>query len=71
MHETLRRLELEPRDVLVVDDLQPGIEMAETAGVDAAAVGWSHDLSAIRDYVDRRCVARFDTVSEFAEFILR
>ena len=71
VHETLRRLELEPRDVLVVDDLKPGIEMAAAAGVDAAAVGWSHDLSVIRDYLDERCVARFDTVSQFAEFILR
>ena len=71
VHETLRQLELEPRDVLVVDDLKPGIEMAAAAGVDAAAVGWSHDLSAIRDDVDQRCVARFEAVSEFAEFILR
>jgi hypothetical protein len=45
--------------------------MAAAAGVDAAAVAWSHDLSAIRDYLDERCVTRFDTVSEFAEFILR
>ena len=28
VHETLRQLGLEPRDVLVVDDLKPGIEMA-------------------------------------------
>ena len=71
VHETLRQLDLEPSDLLVVDDLKPGIEMAATAGVDAAAVAWSHDLSVIRDYLDRHCVARLDTVSEFAEFILR
>ena len=71
VEETLRQLDLEPRDVLVVDDLKPGIEMAGAAGVDAAAVAWSHDLSVIRAYMDRRSVARFDTVSEFAEFILR
>jgi len=71
VHETLRRLRLEPRDVLVVDDLKPGIDMAQAAGVDAAAVFWSHDIPAIRDYMRAACVACFDTVPEFAEFVLR
>jgi beta-phosphoglucomutase-like phosphatase (HAD superfamily) len=69
--ETLRRLELEPRDVLVVDDLKPGIDMALAAGVDAAAAGWSHHIPAIREFMQRTCVAYFETVPEFAEFILR
>jgi len=69
--ETLKRLDLGPRDVLVVDDLKPGIDMAVAAGVDAAAACWSHDIPAIRDFMDRSCVAAFASVSEFAEFILR
>jgi len=71
VHETLRRLDLEPRDILVVDDLKPGVEMAQAAGVDAAAACWSHDLPAIREFMRRTCVASFATVAEFAEFILR
>lgn len=69
--ETLRRLGLDPRDVLVVDDLKPGIDMARAAGVDAAAACWSHHLPAIRAFMERSCVACFDTVAEFAEFIVR
>jgi len=68
--ETLRRLSLEPRDVLVVDDLKPGIEMALAAGVDAAAAGWSHNIPEIRAYMARVCVATFETVEDFAAFIL-
>ncbi len=71
IHETLRRLDLEPRDVLVVDDLKPGIDMALAAGVDAAAACWSHDIPEIRAFMKRTCVACFATVAEFAEFILR
>jgi beta-phosphoglucomutase-like phosphatase (HAD superfamily) len=71
VHETLRRLDLEPRDVLVVDDLRPGIDMAIAAGVDAAAAGWSHDIPAIRCFMRRTCVVTFATVAEFAEFIVR
>jgi phosphoglycolate phosphatase/pyrophosphatase PpaX len=69
--ETLRRLDLAPRDVLVVDDLKPGVDMAEAAGVDVAAAGWSHDIPVIREFMQRSCVAYFATVADFAEFILR
>jgi phosphoglycolate phosphatase len=70
VHETVRRLAVEPRDVLVVDDLKPGVDMANAAGVDAAAAGWSHDIPEIREFMTRSCVAYFSTVGEFAEFIL-
>ena len=69
--EILRQLGVEKRDALVVDDLKPGIVMAQAAGVDAAAVGWGHDIPAIRDYMRATCVAYLATVAEFAEFILR
>jgi beta-phosphoglucomutase-like phosphatase (HAD superfamily) len=69
--ETIRRLGVEPREVLVVDDLRPGVDMANAAGVDAAAAGWGHDVPAIREFMTRSCVAYFATVAEFAEFIVR
>ena len=69
--ETVRRLGLEPRDVLVVDDLKPGVVMAQAAGVDAAAAGWAHDIPSIRAFMTNSCVAYFATVPDFAEFILR
>ncbi len=71
VEETLSRLRLDRRDVLVVDDLKPGVDMALAAGVDAAAAFWSHDIPAIREFMRRACVATFDTVAEFGEFILR
>ncbi|MBP7797347.1 MAG: HAD family hydrolase [Thermoanaerobaculaceae bacterium] len=71
VHEVMRRLQLEPGDVLVVDDLRPGIQMAGSAGVDAAAAGWAHDIPAIRTWMQRTCVAYFATIEEFASFVLR
>jgi hypothetical protein len=44
--------------------------MALAAGVDAAGVGWSHNIPQIREFMARTCVATFDSVSEFAAFIL-
>ncbi|HUK12051.1 MAG TPA: HAD family hydrolase [Thermoanaerobaculaceae bacterium] len=71
VHETVRRLGVAPGEVLVVDDLRPGIDMALAAGVDAAAAGWAHDVPSIREFMRRNCVACFATVGEFAEFVLR
>jgi phosphoglycolate phosphatase/pyrophosphatase PpaX len=71
VEETLRRLGLDRRQALVLDDLKPGIDMAVAAGVDAAAAGWAHDIAPIREFMRRSCVAVFDTVDEFAEYILR
>lgn len=71
VHETVRLLGLQPRDVLVLDDLKPGIVMARAAGVDAAGAGWAHDISVIREFMRETCVAYFATVGEFAEFVLR
>lgn len=69
--ETMRRLGLDRSDVLVVDDLKPGVDMAQAAGVDVAAAGWSHCIPVIRDFMRERCVATFDSVADFADFILR
>ena len=71
VHETVRLLGLALRDVLVLDDLKPGIVMAQAAGVDAAGAGWAHDISSIREFMREACVAYFATVNEFAEFVLR
>ncbi len=69
--ETLRRLDLEPRDLLVVDDLRPGILMAHAAGVDAVAAGWAHRLPAIRAYMEANTLGVLDTIGDFAAFILQ
>jgi phosphoglycolate phosphatase/pyrophosphatase PpaX len=66
----LGRLGLAAEEVLVVDDLRPGVEMALAAGVPVAAAGWAHDIPAIRSYMQANCVAYFERVADFADFIL-
>jgi beta-phosphoglucomutase-like phosphatase (HAD superfamily) len=49
LNETMRRLGLAPAEILVLDDLKPGADMAAAAGVDFAAAGWGHSIPEIRD----------------------
>jgi len=56
--------------VLIVDDLKPGVLMGKAAQIPVASAGWAHDIPLIRDYMRDNCIAYFETVQEFADFIL-
>jgi phosphoglycolate phosphatase/pyrophosphatase PpaX len=60
---------VDPSEVLVVDDLKPGVAMAEAAGVDIAGAGWGHRIEAIRRYMQGRCKAYFDSIDAFGRFL--
>ncbi|MBR6029021.1 MAG: HAD family hydrolase [Clostridia bacterium] len=49
VEETLRRFSLDPGEILVVDDLRPGREMAFAAGVAFAAALWAHQIPEIHE----------------------
>ncbi len=53
--EIMNRYNLEPDEVLVVDDLKPGYDMARAAGVHFAAAGWAYDVAEIKDFMKTHC----------------
>lgn len=55
VQKILKDCNLEPEDVLVVDDLKPGVEMARAAGVRVAAAGWGHSIPSIRKTMNELC----------------
>jgi len=69
VREILRAFALGPPDVLVIDDLKPGVLMAQAAGVDVAAAGWGHRIGEIRTYMRSHCAAYFATVEAFSSFL--
>ena len=44
-----KRLSLKPEEILVVDDLKPGYDMARGAGAVFAAAGWAYDVPEIEN----------------------
>ena len=69
LEEIMRRFSLAPRDVLMIDDLKPGFDMAERCGVDFAGVGWSSDIPAIEGFMRANCQNYFKTVAELSAFL--
>jgi phosphoglycolate phosphatase/pyrophosphatase PpaX len=69
LEQTLSHFSLSPRQVLVVDDLKPGILMARNGGVDSVAVGWSHHLEEIKADISRLSTYYADSVEELEKII--
>ena len=51
-------------ELLVIDDLKPGYDMAKVAGVPFAAAGWANDIEKIERFMRENCGMYFKTVGE-------
>ena len=71
LEETMRALSLKPSELLMVDDLKPGMDMAQQCGVDFAWAGWSDTRSAVGSYMNENAQYAFDTVAAFEQFLLK
>lgn len=69
LFELMERYSLSSSEILVVDDLKPGYDMARGAGVDFAAAGWAYDVPEIEEFMRRNCDYYFKSVEELAEFL--
>lgn len=68
--DVMRRFSLSREDVLVVDDLKPGFDMARGAGVSFAAAGWAYDVPEIESFMRENCDFYLPTVEAFGKLIL-
>ena len=60
---------LKPADLLVVDDLKPGYDMARAAGVPFAAAGWANRIPEIESFMRENCDRYFKTVAALRDFL--
>ena len=66
--DLMERFSLRPSDVLMIDDLKPGYDMAAAAGADFAAAGWAYDIPEIERFMRQNCPLYFKTVKELADW---
>lgn len=60
---------LSKEEIIVVDDLKPGYDMARGAGVDFAAAGWAYDVPEIEVFMRKNCDYYLNDVSELREIL--
>jgi len=69
LEEIMRRFSLRPDEMLMIDDLKPGYDMAAACGVDFAAVGWANDIPEIEEFMRGNCSRYFKTVAALNAFL--
>ena len=67
--EVMKNFKLSPDQILVVDDLKPGYDMARGAGVRFAAAGWAYDVPKIEKFMRENCDFYLKTVRELRKLI--
>lgn len=68
--EIMRTFGLERHDILVVDDQMPGIKMAQSAGVDSAAVGWGVNHPEVLNRIKEAATTFLPTVEALRAAVL-
>ena len=69
LFDLMKRYSLEPCEILVVDDLKPGYDMARGAGVDFAAAGWAYSISEIESFMRENCDYYLKSVSDLSKIL--
>ncbi|MCR1952588.1 HAD hydrolase-like protein [Clostridium sp. DSM 100503] len=70
IQETMRIFNLSNEDILVVDDLKPGLDMAKACNVDFASAGWSHVIPEIIEFMKENSSYYLTSVSDLRELVL-
>ncbi|MDY6324150.1 MAG: HAD-IA family hydrolase [Catonella sp.] len=69
LEQIMKKYNLKPEDMIVIDDLKPGFDMAKAAGVPFAAAGWANDIPEIENFMRSNTENYFKTIDELYEFL--
>lgn len=69
LHTIMKVLGFRPEELLMVDDLKPGCDMAHAAGVDFVAAGWATRLAPMEAFLRKNCTHYAPTVRALEEFL--
>ena len=69
LFDIMKRYNLSPSEILVVDDLKPGYDMARGAGVDFAAAGWAYNVPEIEKFMRQNCDFYLSSVTELGKLL--
>lgn len=69
LERIMERFGLQPSQLLMIDDLKPGYDMARACGVPFAAAGWAYNIPEIEEFMRQNCDDYFATVAELSSYL--
>lgn len=71
LEEIMRVYNLQSDDILMVDDLKPGYDMAKKCNVDFAFAGWSYTIDKIKQFMQKNSDYYLSSVDELSELLFK
>ena len=69
LRDLMVKFDLQPEEMIVIDDLKPGYDMAQAAGVPFAGAGWANDIPEIETFMRKNCDRYFKTIAALKDFL--
>ena len=69
LFDLMKKYSLFPSEIIVVDDLKPGYDMARSAGVDFAAAGWAYNVPEIEAFMRNNCDFYLESVEQLRKIL--
>ena len=69
LEQIMERFGLQPAELLMVDDLKPGYDMAKAAGVPFAAACWACDVPEIRAFMQKNCERAYTDPAQLEQYL--
>ena len=67
--DVIDRYGFDKSEIIMVDDLKAGFDMARAAGIDFAAAGWAYDVPMIRDFMKDHSDFYLESVEELDKLL--
>lgn len=71
LEEIMRKFNLKADELIMIDDLKPGFEMAKSCNVDFAYAGWANNNEIIEEFMKKNSDYYFKEVKELEKFLFR
>ena len=72
LNQIMKKYGLTPRDIVMIDDLKPGYDMAKTVGVDFIFAGWGRkNVPQITEFMEKYCDFSFDEPNKLYDFLFK
>ncbi|MBS5938658.1 HAD family hydrolase [Clostridium sp.] len=65
----MKELKISSKDMIMVDDLKPGKDMADSCNVDFVGVGWAHSIPTIMNFMKNNCINYCTSVEELRKIL--
>ena len=70
LQDIMQKFQLQPNEILVVDDMQLACQMADPLGIKVAFAGWDDmGVTELRREMEQRCSYTFQSTAELEKFL--